>query len=215
MVVGLPHRDTQCGFKLYRKDAARALFGSLALPRFSHDIEVLARAKERGLRVVEVGVVFAHDDRSHVKPRDFIQGLFDIFRIRFGLSRHAPLLQLLRFMTVGVLNTLIDTGIYITLTRLAGLDSIVAAKLLSFLAATVSSLLLNRYWTFGITSALTVGEVARFYATVSASMVLNVGLMYTLVHVMGLYDLAALVLTTLSTFALNYALSRRWVFARA
>lgn len=215
-VLNLPFRDTQCGFKLFRREAAVELFRNLALPRFSYDFEVLSRAQQSGMRVAEVGVVWEHQEFTTVRARDVLQTFIDVFRVRFGLGRHAPLSQLLRFMTVGVVNTLVDAGTYIALTRLTATFSqdIVAAKFFSFLAATISSLLLNRRWTFGITSPLTVGEVVRFYATVSASMALNVSMMYLLVHIAGMYDLVALALTTLVTFLLNYALSRLWVFRR-
>lgn len=210
----LPYRDTQCGFKLYRHEAALALFKDLTLPRFSYDIEVLSRAHTRGLRVAEVGVRWEHRELTTVRARDIMQSLVDIFRVRFGLTERAPLMQLVRFMAVGVVNTLIDTGVYITLTRLTASFSsdIVAAKFFSFLAATISSFYLNRYWTFGIRTPLTLRELWRFYLTVSASMALNVALMFVLVHAVGIYDLVALALVTIMTFGLNYALSRLWVF---
>ncbi|HEV7449134.1 MAG TPA: bifunctional glycosyltransferase family 2/GtrA family protein [Candidatus Paceibacterota bacterium] len=213
-VLGLPFRDTQCGFKLYRREAAMTLFKTLHLPRFSFDFEVLSRAKSAGMRVAEVGVHWEHSDFTTVRTRDVAQSFIDVFRIRFGLTQADSMMQLGRFMTVGVANTLIDASVYVGLTRFTTTFShdIVAAKFFSFLAATISSLYLNRYWTFGIRSRLTLREVARFYATVSASLVLNVVLMYLFVHVIGIYDLVALVLTTLMTFGLNYTLSRLWVF---
>ena len=208
LTLNLPFGDTQCGFKLFRREAAVELFRTLSLPRFSYDLEVLSRAQERGMRVAEVGVVWEHRQFSTVRTRDVVQTLVDVFRMRFGLDRHAPLSQLSRFMAVGVINTLVDAGTYIGLTRLTatfGTD-IVAAKLFSFLAATISSLLLNRRWTFGVTAPLSISETARFYASVSASMALNVAVMYALVRFAGVYDLVALALTTTITFGLNYTL---------
>jgi dolichyl-phosphate beta-glucosyltransferase len=214
MVLGLPFRDTQCGFKLYKRDAALQLFGPLQLPRFSFDYEILNRAKKLGLRVAEVGVVWEHADGSSVRTRDAFQMFTDVFRVRFGLSAWAPSVQLMRFMSVGVLNTAIDASVYIALTRLvpAFFNEPVPAKFFSFLAATVCSLLLNRYWTFQIRGRLTASEVARFYVAVSGTLVLNVALMYFFVRVVGIYDLVALILTTLCTFGINYVLSRRWIF---
>ncbi len=215
-VLGLPFRDTQCGFKLYRREAAMSLFRRLDLPRFSYDFEVLSRAQREGYRVAEVGVVWEHQELSTVRTRDVLQSLIDVFRVRFGLTHSAPLMQLWRFMAVGVVNTLIDTGVYVALTRLTSFEHTpVAAKFFSFLAATISSFYLNRHWTFGIRSALTLREVIKFYATVSASLVLNVTLMFIFVHLLGIYDLVALGLTTLMTFGLNYTLSRLWVFPAA
>jgi dolichyl-phosphate beta-glucosyltransferase len=214
VVLGLPFRDTQCGFKLYKREAALALFGPLQLPRFSFDYEILDRAKKLGLRVAEVGVVWEHADGSTVRTQDAFQMFMDVFRVRFGLSAWAPTQQLMRFMSVGVLNTALDAGVYFMLTRFvaAFYGEPVAAKFFSFLAATVCSLMLNRYWTFGIKGRLTAGEVARFYAAVSGTLVLNVGLMYFFVRIAGIYDLVALILTTICTFGVNYVLSRRFVW---
>ena len=217
LVLGLPFRDTQCGFKLYRRAAALKLYRPLRLPRFSFDIEALVRARRLGLRVAEVGVRWEHADHSTVRTRDVVQSFFDVFRIRFGLGQSAPPQQLLRFISVGLINTMVDLTVYVFLTRLLAsfAGEPVAAKFFSFLAATISSLLLNRRWTFGISSPLTLPEVVRFYTTVSASMGLNVTLMYLFVHVVGMYDLLAFVCATACTFGLNFMLSRHWVFRTA
>ena len=45
VVTGLPFRDTQCGFKLYRTDAAQAVFSRQILDGFSFDVEDLCIAK--------------------------------------------------------------------------------------------------------------------------------------------------------------------------
>jgi putative flippase GtrA len=123
--------------------------------------------------------------------------------------------QALRFMAVGILNTALDALAYIMLTRTTAVfaDHLVAAKFFSFLLGTISSLLLNRAWTFGIRGQLTMGEVARFYATVSVSLIVNVLSMQALVNA-GMYDLAALALTTGLTFLTNFTLSRAWVFKK-
>ena len=40
-VTGLPFRDTQCGFKLFRASAAREVFLRQKLDGFSFDVEIL------------------------------------------------------------------------------------------------------------------------------------------------------------------------------
>jgi len=49
-------RDTQCGFKLMTLTAGSYLYSQLNLKRWSHDVEVLFRAKEMGITVVETTV---------------------------------------------------------------------------------------------------------------------------------------------------------------
>jgi putative flippase GtrA len=121
--------------------------------------------------------------------------------------------QAIKFMLVGVVNTLCDTAIYFFLTRAFFVFSthLVLAKALSFLAATVSSLVLNRYWTFSIRTPLRVGEVMRFYAGISLSLLVNVASM-TLLLSIGMYDLLALLITTIFTFAVGFTVSKLWIF---
>jgi putative flippase GtrA len=126
----------------------------------------------------------------------------------------AAMAQAMRFIVVGVINTLVDTGIYLALTRETALfsDALVAAKLISFLFATLTSFFLNRGWTFSVRTRLSLREVARFYASVSLGLLINVGTLYVCVRMFGIYDLIALGIATLFTFASNFVLSKMWVF---
>ena len=48
--------DTQCGFKLMTVDTGMTLYSSLNLKRWTHDVEVLYRAKELKIPVMEVNI---------------------------------------------------------------------------------------------------------------------------------------------------------------
>jgi len=48
--------DSQCGFKLFTSEAAAALFTNLQVHRWGFDVEVLARARALGMKIVEVPV---------------------------------------------------------------------------------------------------------------------------------------------------------------
>lgn len=58
--------DTQCGFKLFRAEAAHDLFSRMRVDRFSFDVEVLLMAQRRGWRVAEVPVNWTHQPGSRV-----------------------------------------------------------------------------------------------------------------------------------------------------
>jgi dolichyl-phosphate beta-glucosyltransferase len=62
----LPYRDTQCGFKLLRAPVARELLGEQVTPGFAFDVELLMRARRRGLRVAEVSIEYHHDPDSTI-----------------------------------------------------------------------------------------------------------------------------------------------------
>jgi dolichyl-phosphate beta-glucosyltransferase len=77
-------RDTQCGFKLFRGDAARSLFRDARVDRFAWDVEILYLARRRGLPIAEVPVIWINSPESKVRVvRDALQTLWDVMRIRW------------------------------------------------------------------------------------------------------------------------------------
>ena len=79
-------RDTQCGFKLLRGEAARGLFRELTVERFAWDVELVWLARRRGFSVVEVGVEWADSPATKVRAlRDSFSMLADVARFR---ARH-------------------------------------------------------------------------------------------------------------------------------
>jgi dolichyl-phosphate beta-glucosyltransferase len=74
--------DTQCGFKFLRGDVARALFAELATDGFAFDVELLARAQARGLRIAEIPVTWVSQDGSTFRmSRDGRRAYLDLFRL--------------------------------------------------------------------------------------------------------------------------------------
>ena len=75
--------DTQCGFKCFRREAARELFTLQKIKRFSFDVEILYLAQKRGYKIAEVPVVWMNSPVSRVGLiKDSLRMLFDLFRIR-------------------------------------------------------------------------------------------------------------------------------------
>jgi dolichyl-phosphate beta-glucosyltransferase len=76
--------DTQCGFKLFRGDAARALFSEARVDRFAWDVEILYLARRSGMAIAEVPVIWVNSPESKVRfVRDAFQTLWDVLRIRW------------------------------------------------------------------------------------------------------------------------------------
>ena len=61
---GLRVMDTQCGFKGFTAEAARAIFSKVGISGFAFDVEVLLIAKRLGYRVAELPVHFAYDGEA-------------------------------------------------------------------------------------------------------------------------------------------------------
>ncbi len=82
LVTGLPFHDTQCGFKLFRQDAARNIFSRQIEDGFSFDVEDLVIARVQGLRAVEVPVEWSNVEGTKVGLAQGIRSFADLLRIR-------------------------------------------------------------------------------------------------------------------------------------
>lgn len=75
--------DTQCGFKLFRAETVRPIFGRQRMEGFSFDVEVLYLARKCGYRIVEVPVNWTNVPGSKVNlVRDSLRMLRDVAKIR-------------------------------------------------------------------------------------------------------------------------------------
>jgi dolichyl-phosphate beta-glucosyltransferase len=83
-ITGLSFQDTQCGFKLYRGDAAKQVFSAQKLDGFSFDVEDLYIAKKAGLKAVEVPVHWANVEGTKVSMAQGVKSFADLVTIRFG-----------------------------------------------------------------------------------------------------------------------------------
>lgn len=76
-------RDTQCDFKGFTRDAARAIFTACTISSFAFDIEVLFLARKMGFKVKEVRVEIERREGSTYSLRNhFLPFLHDVMQIR-------------------------------------------------------------------------------------------------------------------------------------
>jgi dolichyl-phosphate beta-glucosyltransferase len=76
-------KDTQCGFKLFKKEAANVLFAKQTVWGFGFDVELLFIADKNGYRIKEVPIKWINspDSRVHM-VKDSFSMLIDLVRIR-------------------------------------------------------------------------------------------------------------------------------------
>ncbi len=87
--------DTQCGFKLFTRSAARYIFSRQTANRFSFDVEILFLARKAGFRIAEVPINWTNVPGSKVSlVKDSCAMFIDVVRFRvrdmFGGYNHAP-----------------------------------------------------------------------------------------------------------------------------
>lgn len=82
-VMGLPFKDTQCGFKAFKRSAAQVIFRLQRIERWGFDPEILFIARELGYDIREVPVTWGHDERSRMSYlRDGMKMLQEMAAIR-------------------------------------------------------------------------------------------------------------------------------------
>ena len=77
-------KDTQCGFKLYKKQVAKSIFSKLSRFGFDHDLEIVLLLKSKHIRIKELPVKWIHKEHSKVNIfLDPIKMFIGILIIRF------------------------------------------------------------------------------------------------------------------------------------
>lgn len=96
IVLRLPFRDTQCGFKAFKKKAAEKIFKRMKIFNENNkaegasvsagfDLEILYIARKLNLKVAEVPVLWQHQEGTKVNPiKDSIEGFRDLVKVRIN-----------------------------------------------------------------------------------------------------------------------------------
>jgi dolichyl-phosphate beta-glucosyltransferase len=83
--TGLSFKDTQCGFKAFRREAAQSVFRLQRIDGFGFDPEILFIAKKQGWRLLETPVRWNHVEGSKLNPITApIKALMEVSTIRWN-----------------------------------------------------------------------------------------------------------------------------------
>lgn len=96
IILGLPFKDTQCGFKAFKKEVVEKIVpkikGEWGVVHFrggavnaGFDVELLYLAKKYGFKIAEVPVEWNYVDTERVQViKDAAAAVYDMFRIRIN-----------------------------------------------------------------------------------------------------------------------------------
>ena len=140
-----------------------------------------------------------------------------VFR-RLSLSNpgsfvHSWIFQMIKFASVGLINTGVDLGIYFLLTSYVSFfgEFLFLSKAFSYSMGVITSYTLNQRWTFK-----SIGSSRRqflsFVVVNLFSVVLNAGLLTIFVKVLRFNEVVAIFCVTSITFAWNFLASKFLVF---
>lgn len=133
------------------------------------------------------------------------------FMKRFGgkfLSRY-----FIRFLLVGGLALSFSLAGFYLLVDKAGIPYLSATAIL-FFVVNFFSFLLNKYFTFRTENVHFPREMGRYYVIMVSSFILNLAGMFLLVDVLGLWYIAASVITAFLMVWYNFFWSYFWGFGR-
>ncbi len=86
MKIPAEFTDTQCGFKIYKGEVARHLYGECITDGFTFDIEIIMRAQKEGYRIKEFPIDWTCDRDSRLSPtRSSFHVLSELLAIRRAL----------------------------------------------------------------------------------------------------------------------------------
>ena len=216
-LFGLKVDDIDCAFKLLDRRTVAALDVESRGAMMS--AELLIRLNRAGVEFKEVPVTHRpreHGEQSGAHPKVILRAFRDLLGVFMGQLGQPVRTELWRFASIGLVNTAIDIGAYVFLTRFFPFFSahLLFTKALTFLFGSVFSFTFNRMWTFKFGGSLTVGEFLRFYATVGSSVLINVASVFALHGIFGFNDIVAVMFATGITFVWNFILTKLWVFQR-
>ncbi len=126
--------------------------------------------------------------------------------------RVAEVRKFVKFGLVGVVNTVIDLGLFVLLQRVLHVPYLIA-NIFAFAAAATNSYVLNRRWTFRSTAPDWHREITQFFAVTLSAFLANEGLLYLLVAHVHLPPVVAKLLAVV-TVAWNFLANRLWTFRR-
>jgi dolichyl-phosphate beta-glucosyltransferase len=219
-------KDTQCGFKAFKKSTTKEVFAEEKIFGYAFDIELLFLAKRMGLKIAEVAVLWSHSTDSKINPLiDAPKCLIDLARIRLVHARNNQgfietfLFQIhhrrgfAKFAIVGLTGAIVDYSGFFVFTRFLHLPPL-QANPLSVEIAIIWTFIFNNLWTFrhrnkdrALYKKFLVFQTVAFGGLVVSQIQI---LLYT--HFWGIFDLIAKFISLPLVATFNYTTNSRWTF---
>ncbi len=129
------------------------------------------------------------------------------------------ILQFSKFGIIGVLNTAIDSAVFISLTR--GIvffrEHYLLAALIAFVVSGVNGYYWSRRWTFkhhsGKTHEFSYQQMLKFYVATGVALLINQSVLWGLVEHFHILDIIAKPFSGMAAGVFSFALQKLWIFA--
>ncbi|MDD5341307.1 MAG: GtrA family protein [Patescibacteria group bacterium] len=121
--------------------------------------------------------------------------------------------QFLKFCLVGILNTIIDYGVYLFFSRALGLYFLYA-NIVSVLVAMTFSFFANKYWTFGNFENKLASQYLKFFLIAIFYFILYNAIFYFSVKYLNVFDLLAKLVAIALGLFWNFFANKYWTFKK-
>lgn len=126
--------------------------------------------------------------------------------------------ELIRYLIVGVLTTVVSLGTYYicveTFLNPEAAIELQIANVISWVAAVTFAYVANRIYVFESKNQNILSEIALFFTARVGSLLLDMGIMFVLVTIMGVDDKIAKLAVQVVVTVANYILSKLFVFRK-
>lgn len=198
--------DTLTGYKVYPK----SFFDNNVINAngFEADHEITVKLFENNFEIIEVPVDFfprTAEEGKKIGIRDFFVAIY-VF-VKFSFNN-----EIIRFIFGGGTTFLIDLTIYSILTRLIGLDYF-TSRSISIICAILYNFILYKNFVFQSDAGWALEKI-KYLIVVSITAFTNLSIMFLLVTTLGIHDLFALLVGTISVVILNFLGHKFWTFKK-
>ena len=186
----LPNKvqDTQCGFKGFKKHAAKRIFKEVKSDGFVFDVELIYHSQKQDLKTMMIPVHLIDDSESSVKfVRDSIKMAYHLFKLYVRLNTKS-FYQFVRYGLMGIYNTLLNIAIFNLCIYITGISKgnwVTVFSLISFIVVITQAFFINAYWVFRKKEAVKLKNYRNFFLVSGMVALINIGIIHLLVNIIG------------------------------
>ncbi|KND50849.1 MAG: dolichol-phosphate mannosyltransferase [Parcubacteria bacterium C7867-007] len=213
-------KDVPCCYKVFPRERIPAL---LAAPSddFVFDAIEMTYILQHAGTVTQVPISYhprTVTEGKKIRARHGLYCLLAIVFFRLGIhsapmGKEVP--KALRFLTTGSISVLVNIAVLYILTDISHLWYLLSS-VVAFVTSGVVNFLLHKYWTFNYKhQKSTAIQVPLHLLVASINLVLNTGIVFILVHYLGVWYILAQAIAALIIAIESFLVLSRFIFKRA
>jgi putative flippase GtrA len=132
-------------------------------------------------------------------------------RVGHGMRRPHNWVQLGKFLAVGLSGYVVNLAVFTFALKVLSVHHLVAATM-AFCVAVLNNFWWNRHWTFGAREGHAGFQAARFFTVSSIAFLIQVTILFLLVDVGGLPEIASQAISLAAATPVNFVGNKLWSF---